>query len=183
MYACYLNDTEQIMSCLSNGNKAQLNKVLQYYGTPLGICAQNDNLAAFQAIAGQGADLNKASLGERPLKIAFRYSPDIVRYIYENHREQFDKEVKSEGFLLACHTTDVGLLQLLKDCGCDMECKGKPFPPLHSFADYNNVVGIQFLADQGVNLHVLNNQKQTALDRAKSGRKQKAVQLLERLMN
>lgn len=80
------------------GKKGQLNKKMQYYGTPLGICAKNNNVDAFIAIVEKGADLNKVSLADRPLKIAFRYSPDIVFYIYENYREQFMKEIAKEGF-------------------------------------------------------------------------------------
>lgn len=182
VYACYLNDTEKIMACLEKAKRSQLNKKMQYYGTPLGICAKNNNVEAFKAIVEKGADLDKVSLADRPLKIAFRYSPDIVFYIYENYREQFMKEIAKEGFSIACHTTDVRLLQLLKDHGCDMNCDRKQFPPLLNFADYNNVVGIRFLAEHGANLHVVNNYKQTALDRAKERQHEEAIQLLKELL-
>lgn len=182
VYACYLNDTEKIMKCLEKANKGQLNKKLQYTGTPLGLCAQNDNLEAFKALVEKGADLSKTSLAYRPLRIAFQYSSDIVRYIYENHREQFIKEVSKDGFSIACHTTDVGLLELLRDLGCDMVGNKKQFPPLLNFADYNNTVGIQFLADNGVNMNVVNNYGQTALDRAKGKGNIEAIELLEKLM-
>ncbi len=182
VYACYLNDTDKILKCLENATKAQLDKRLQYYGTPLGICAENDNLIAFKAIIEKGADLNKTSLSERPLKIAFQYSPNIVYYIYENHREQFDKEVKCKGFLIAGYTTDIKLLELLKLSGCDMECDGKPSPPLHTFVDCYNMAGIQFLAEQGANLHIKNVHKQTALDRAKRYNNTEAIQLLEKFL-
>ena len=183
VYACYLNDTDRILKCLEKANKGQLNKKLQYNGTPLGICAQNNNLEAFRALAEKGADLSKISLADRPLKIAFQYSPDIVRYIYENFREQFVKEVSKEGFSIACHTTDVSLLELIRDTGCDMVCNKKQFPPLLNFADYNNVVGIQFLADNGVSMDVVNNYGQTALERAKARQNTEAIALLEHLMN
>ena len=183
VYACYLNDTDKIMKCLEKANKGQLNKKLQYTGTPLGICAQNDNLEAFKALVEKGADLSKTSLAYRPLKIAFQYSPDIVRYIFENHKEQFVKEVSKEGFSIACHTTDISLLEIIRDMGCDMVCNKKQFPPLLNFADYNNVVGIQFLADNGVSMEVVNNYGQTALDRAKGKRNTEVIALLEKLMN
>ncbi len=182
VYACYLNDTEKILERLEKATKAQLNKMLAYYGTPLGLCAENDNLEAFKAIAEKGADLNKVSLGERPLALAFINSPEIVLYIYENYREQFDKEVGKKGFRLAYKTKDLRVLELLRDYGCDMECKGANFPPLHNFADYNNLVGIQFFADNGANLNVLNAHKQTALDRARNMNSTEAVELLEKLM-
>lgn len=182
VYACYLNDTEKILERLEKVSKAQLNKMLAYYGTPLGLCAENDNLEAFKAIAKKGADLNKVSLGERPLALAFINSPEIVLYIYENYREQFDKEVGKKRFGLAYQTRDLRVLELLKNYGCDMECAGANFPPLHNFADYNNLVGIQFFADNGANLNVLNVHKQTALDRAKNRNNTEAIELLEKLM-
>lgn len=67
--------------------------------------------------------------------------------------------------------------------GCDMVCNKKQFPPLLNFADYNNVVGIQFLADNGVSMDVVNNYGQTALERAKGKRNTEAIELLEKLMN
>lgn len=33
----------------------------------------------------------------------------------------------------------------------------KQFPPLLNFADYNNTVGIQFLANNGVSMNIVNN--------------------------
>lgn len=179
VYACFINDNDKIFKCLEKTSKAQLNKKLQYHGTPLGFCAKNNNLAAFKAIAEQGADINKISLAETPLQIAFTYSYDIVLYIYENYREQFDKEVKKHGFTIACQSTDVRLFELLKNEGCNMECAGARFPPLHNFADYNNLAGIRYFAEQGANFNVLNNYKQTALDRAKRRNNTEAVELLE----
>ena len=181
VYACYLNDTDKILSCLNKISKAQLNKRLNYYGTPLGICAQNNNVEAFKAITEAGADLNKVSLAFRPLKIAFESSPEIVFYIYENYREQFDKEVKAEGFGLTARTTDLRIFNLLKDYGCDMECAGASFPPLHNFVDYGNVVGIKFFAEHGANFKTLNVHKQTALDRARRKADEELIKMLEPL--
>ena len=183
VYACYINDTNLILERVEKAGNAGLNKKFQYVGTPLGLCAENDNLVAFKAIVEKGADLNKTSLCDRPLRIAFQYSPDIVRYIYENHREQFEKEVKRDGFSIALYCKDRELLNLIKEMGCDMVCAKKQFPPLHNFADYNNTVGIQFLYDNGVSLDTLNVHGQTALERAERGGKKEAAELLRKLMN
>lgn len=181
VYACYSNDMEKIMNYLEDANTSQLNKKLKCAGTPLGLCAKNNNLDAFVALVEKGADLNKVSLGERPLKIAFRHSPDIARYIYQNHREQFEKEVKKEGFSIALHTTDISLLEILRDMGCDMECNKKRFPPLLNFIDYNNVVGIQFLYDSGINMNIVNSYGQTAIERAMRSGNAEALALIEKL--
>ena len=182
VYACYINDTDLILERVEKAGNAQLNKKFQYVGTPLGLCAENNNLTAFKAIVEKGADLNKISLCDRPLRIAFQYSPDIVRYIYENHREQFDKEVKKDGFSIALYCKDRALLDILKDMGCDMVCAKKQFPPLHNFADSNNTVGIQYLYDNGVSLDTLNVHGQTALERAERFEKKEAAELLKKLM-
>lgn len=178
VYACYENNTNKIFECLKNTKTSQLNKKLEYTGTPLGLCAKNNNLAGFKAIAEAGADIGKISLADTPLSIAFTYSADIVKYIYTNFREQFDKEVDKMGFGIAIHSKDTKLLQLLFDYGCDIDCSGKPFPPLHNFADFNNIVGLRFLIEHGVNINTKNQYKQNALDRAKRSNNYEAIELL-----
>lgn len=142
------------------------------------MCKKN-NIVTFKAIAEAGATLGKVSLADTPLSIAFTYLPDIVKYIYTNFREQFDKEVLKKGFSLAIHTKDIELLQLLFDYGCDINCSGKPFPPLHNFADFNNIVGLKFFLDNGVDVNIKNQYKQTPIDRAKARNNQEAIDLLK----
>jgi hypothetical protein len=178
LYACYENNTNKILECLKNTKQSQLNKKFEYTGTPLGLCAKNNNLVGFKAIAEAGAAIGKISLADTPLSIAFTHSASIVKYIYTNFREQFDKEVNKKGFGIAIHTKDTELLQLLFDCGCNINCSGKPFPPLHNFADYNNSVGLKFLLEHGADINTKNQYKQTALDRSKRSNKQEAIELL-----
>lgn len=179
VYACYENDSAKIMQYLEDGklNKAQLNKALELCGTPLILCAKNDNLEAFRAIAEKGADIGKKCCGDSPLKKALNHSYEIVRYIVENYREQFDKEVK--GFSDACYTRDVRVLQMLKDMGFDLCCEGQKFPPLHTFVDHENLVGVQFLLDNGVDINLKNKIGQTALERAKRNGLSEMIALLE----
>lgn len=181
VYACYSNNTNKIFSCLEKISATQLNRKIKYHETPLGFCVLNDNLEAFKAVAEKGADLNKRSLKFNPLKIAFATSPDIVLYIYQNYKEQFDKEVSALGFYIAYRTTDIRILEILKDYGCDMNDSSQKFSPLHCFADVNNVSAIQFFADNGANLSILNSDGETALDRAKIYYSKEAVELLEEL--
>lgn len=179
VYACYENDTDKIIECLKHAKKSQLDKKLKYTGTSIGLCAENNNIAAFKAVAEAGASIGKISLASTPLEIAFTYSADIVKYICTNFREQFDKEVLKKGFRIAINTKDIELLQLLFDNGCDINCAGKPFPPLHNFADVNNITGIKFLLNNGADINVKNNYKQTPLDRAKARDNQETIALLE----
>ena len=178
VYACYENNTNKILQCLKNIKQSQLDKKLKYTGTPLGFCAKNNNIVAFKAIAEAGASIGKVSLAYTPLSIAFTYSPDIVKYIYTNFREQFDKEVYKKGFDIAINTKDTELLQLLFDWGCDVNCADSPFPPLHNFVDLNNVIGLKFLIEHGADIDRKNQYKQTALDRAKRSNRQEAIELL-----
>lgn len=167
VYACYTNDNEKIQEHLANDKltKTQLNKVLKLCGTPLTLCAMNDNLQAFKAIAEKGADISKKfAAGGTPLLTAFRYSYDIVMYIYENYREQFEKEVKD--FSCAAASTDIRIFQLLKDLGYDFHCEGQKYPMLHSCVDCKNLVGLKFLLDNGVDINLRNTYGQTALERA-----------------
>ncbi len=166
VYACYENDIEKIRERVKGAKPSQLNKMFKYVGTPLTLCAERDNLEGFKLIAEAGADVGKSALGSTPLGYAFCYSPDIVKYIYENYKDQFDKEVKKKGFSIASRCQSLKCLQLLKDYGCDMVCEGAAFPPAHNFVDHRNWTGLKFLIDEGVKMNIKNIYKQTPMDRA-----------------
>lgn len=167
VWACYIKDREKVQAFLENPKltAAQLNKVLKLEGTPLIICAKHDDLEAFRAIVEKGADLSKKIACEgTPLMTAFRFSYDIVKYIFDNHREQFDKEVKD--FSCAGVSRDVRTFELLKSLGLDLCCEGQKYPLLHSCAEGKNMVGLKFLLDNGVDIELKNGFGQTVLERA-----------------
>ncbi len=167
VWACYTGDREKIQEFLESPKltAAQLNKVLKLAGTPLIICAKNDDLESFKAIVEKGADLSKKISSEgTPLMTAFRFSYDIVKYIFDNHREQFDKEVKD--FHCAGVSEDIRTFELLKSLGFDFCCEGQKYPPLHNCAEGKNMVGLKFLLDNGVDIELKNAFGQTALERA-----------------
>lgn len=185
VWACYINNTELIAERAAKAAKAQLNRVFSG-STPLTFCAKSGDLIGFKAIAESGADISKSCAGYTPLNWALTYSPEIVLYIHENYPENFDKEVNKKGFntlgLEGCN--DIRVLELFRSYGFDMSRNGSDFPPLLNFADNNNVVGIQFLIDNGVDfMNIRNKYKQTALDRAERRGKgaQDAYALLKKL--
>lgn len=167
VWACYTRDKEKIQEFLESPKltTAQLNKVLKLAGTPLILCAKHDDLESFKAIVEKGADLSKKMSSEgTPLMTAFRFSYDIVKYIFDEHREQFDKEVKD--FYCAGFSRDVRVYELLKSLGLDFCCEGQKYPLLHSCVDSKNMVGLRFLLDNGVDIEMKNKFGQTALERA-----------------
>ncbi|MDE7294084.1 MAG: hypothetical protein K2N72_06640, partial [Oscillospiraceae bacterium] len=48
LYACYVGDTEKIIERAKTASKAQLNKKLDYIGTPLSFCAAHNDLEGFK---------------------------------------------------------------------------------------------------------------------------------------
>lgn len=167
VWACYTRDREKIQEFLESPKlkTAQLNKVLKLAGTPLIICAKKDDVETFRAIVEKGADLTKKISGEgTPLMTAFKFSYDIVKYIFDEHREQFDKEVKD--FYCAAGSHDVRTFELLKSLGLVLGCEGQKYPMLHCCADAQNMVGLKFLLDNGVDIELKNTFGQTALERA-----------------
>ena len=179
VWACYIGDRELIKERLADPKlkPAQLNKALKLAGNPLILCAKHDDVESFKAIAERGADISKKTAAEEsPLLTAFRCSYDIVMYIYENYREQFDKEVKD--FWIANSHSDKRLYPLLRDAGVDMVCEGGRFPPLHVYARNNNLYGLKFLLDNGVPVGILNKDKLTALEVAEKTGKTEAAELL-----
>jgi len=166
VYACYVNDTDKILARLENVKKTQLNKKLEYTGTPLGLCTQNNNLKGFCAIAEKGANINKKSLGISSLQLAFKYSIEIAKYIFNQHRDAFDKEFLKQGFYLAADCEDRQILELLKSIGGDLNTYDKSFPHIHNFTDRNNLTGIQFCLDNGIDINLKDKQNRTALGKA-----------------
>lgn len=180
VYACHLNNTEKILTMASNASNTQLNKSYNAV-TPLGYCAINDNLPAFMAVLNAGADLSKTTaMKETALRHAFRHSPDIVMYIRDNYPEQFSCEIEKLGFAIAFHTTKPSLLQLILDAGADVNCHKASHPPLHSFADYNNLAGLAFLLENGADINTLNRAKQTVLERIENSDRVEAIALLQK---
>ena len=91
-YACYVNDTPAIIVRAKTASKADLNYVWDdVHGTPLILCARNNNPEGFKALAEAGADLQK---GIRkyfyPLEEARMHSPAIMRYVLETYPDVFD---------------------------------------------------------------------------------------------
>lgn len=181
VYACYINDNEKIKHYLENPelSNVQLNKTLKLAGTPLTLCAKHNNLEAFKAILDKGADINKKVSGQStPLITAMMYSSyDIVMYIFENMREQFDKEVKD--FKCASYCEDVRILQLLADLGFDYIGEGTRWPLLHLFAEYKNLIGIKFLLDKGVDINLKDSYGLTISERAQKNGNKELLKFLE----
>lgn len=178
VYACYIDDREEILNRVKTASKAALNQMLKYTGKPLGLCASHDFLEGFVAICEAGADLTKTSLVGTPLEIAFAHSADIVRYIYTQHRDLFETNVRKKGFSIGLTTTDPDLLQMILDTGCDIKGKSLDLPTLHNFADFNNLIGMQFALDNWFDINFKNKHNETALDRAKKRNHPQAVEFL-----
>ncbi len=179
VWACYIGDKELIRERLNDPKlkPAQLNKALKLAGNPLILCAKHDDLESFKAIAEKGADISKKTAAEMsPLMTAFRCSYDIVMYIYENYREQFDNEVKD--FTCLTNNSDERLYPLLKSLGCDMMCEGRAHPLLHIYAQSGNTTGLKFLLDNGVDIGLKNKSGMTALEFAERNNKKDAAELL-----
>ncbi len=166
VYACYENNTDKILRLTKNAKKTQLDRKLEYTGTPLGLCVENKNVASFKAIAKAGATLSKKSLAFTPLQLAFKHSSEIVEYIHLNHKEVFEKEVSKQGFYIVADSTEIKMINLVYDFGADLNKYDKAFPHLHNFVDRNNITGIEFCLQKGVDINMKDSQGRTALDKA-----------------
>lgn len=69
-------------------------------------------------------------------------------------------------------------MQLILASGADINAANTPFPPLHNFADFNNIIAIRFLLDAGADRTTLNSYRQTALQRAENRGNEEAAALL-----
>ncbi|NME72026.1 ankyrin repeat domain-containing protein [Flammeovirga aprica] len=182
VYACYENDTDKILDRLNKVGKSQLDKNLKYTGTPLGLCVSNNNYECFKAIAEAGANIKRKSLGRTPLFLAFNHSKEIVEYYYSDHKEYFIQEVQKQGFYLAAGMKDVQILELLKKLGADLMNNEPAFPHIHNFVDWNNIVGIEFCLNNGVDINLKDKYNRTPLDKAVIRGHKESIEYLEKKM-
>lgn len=179
VYACYENNMEKITNCLKKTSKTALDKKMKYTGTPLGLCVKNNNLEAFKALLKAGASLDKKSLNETPLEMAYIFSPDIVSCIHNEYNEYFKEEVSKKGFSIAAKCKDVNSLELLLKYNFDINGK-EEFPNLHNFVDSNNIIGVKFLLENGADISKKNIYNQTAIDRAIRSENKEIIEFLEK---
>ena len=66
----------------------------------------------------------------------------------------------------------------MKDAGCDFLCEGRAYPLLHIYARNNNVYGVKFLLENGIDIGLKNRFDETALDVAEQEGSREAAELL-----
>ncbi len=178
VWACYINDRAEFLKRLEKASQSQLDKNLKMIGTPLGLCAEHDDLESFKLLLEKGANLLKKSFVATPIQLAFSCSDSITFYLLENYKDDVVREIEKKGFLLAAGNTNRTILEAVYSLGADLYGKDPYFPNLHNFADSDNVAGLQFLLDNGVDINCKNKQGKTALDRAILHKKAKAIDFL-----
>lgn len=179
-YACYIDDKSSILKKAENAKKIDLNKKIEYSGTPLGFCSEHNNLEGFKILAEKGADLLKKSLDRNPIELAFEYSEDIVFYLYDRFYEELKEVVLKKGFSLVIKSKEVKVYEIIFNITNDIIGKNKAFPFFHNFADYNNVFGLKYCIEKGIDINLRNKHNQTAYDRAVQMNNEESILLLKK---
>lgn len=180
VYACYLNSENEVDLLLSKKiTKGELNRDLKGKGTPLGLSIQENNTDLAKKLLELGADPKKKSFAYTPLELAFRYSDEMVLYFFDHFKEYFIKIVTQKGLVIAGLNQNAEIYKLLIDLGCDPLGKDPVFQMPHVFVDYNNLYGLQFLAEYGIDMKHKNKYKETAFERAQKQGKTELMNFLE----
>ncbi len=173
---------DKIKERIKNAKRRDLNKIYDYR-SPLMFCAENDNLEAFKMLTEAGANVKHSYSGYNVLVCAINHSKDITMYIYKEFPEYFEKMILKAGFALARSCHNVLILELIKSFGVSLEGKNTSHPNLHTFAESNNVEGVRFLIENGVDPLMLNKWDQTAYMRAEVFHKKDVVEYLKQYNN
>ncbi|MCJ0829522.1 ankyrin repeat domain-containing protein [Acinetobacter sp. NIPH1876] len=180
VYACYLDLVDEIDLLLSQKvSKSELNRNLKGVGTPLGLSIQKNNTDLAKKLLELGADPNKKSFVYTPLELAFRYCDEIVFYFYNHYKDYFIKIITQKGLAIAGLNQNSEIYKLLIDLGCDPLGKDPVFQMPHVFVDYNNLYGLQFLAEYGIDMKHKNKYKETAFERAQKQGKDELIKYLK----
>lgn len=180
VYACHLNLVDQIDFLLSKKiSKSELNRNLKGVGTPLGLSVEANNIKLAKKLLELGADPKKKSFAYTPLELAFRYSDEMVFYFFDHFKEYFIKTVTQKGLAIAGRNQNAEIYKLLINLGCDPLGKDPVFQMPHVFVDYNNLYGLQFLAEYGIDMKHKNKYKETAFERAQKQGKTELINYLE----
>ncbi len=125
--------------------------------TPLHLAAQYHSLETVQWLISKGADIHaRDGKGKTPLHMAMLYVPP----------KQTSKSIQT--------------VKLLQGKGADLEAAdNNGYTPLLEAANSGNPKVMQYLLDQGADIHVKNKKDETALDRAKSRGHAKTTKILE----
>lgn len=179
VYACYLNLITRVNLFMSKKiSKSELNRNLKGVGTPLGLSIQNDNIDLAKKLLELGADPNKKSFVDKPIELAFIYSDEMVWHFFKYYREDFIKEVARKGFAIAGRNKNIEIYKLLIDLGCDPLGKDPYLLMPHIFVDYDNIYGLKFLAQHGLDMRHKNKFGETALERAERLGKKELIKFL-----
>ncbi len=145
----------------------------------VGLSIQENNTDLAKKLLEFGADPKKKSFAYTPLELAFIYSDTMVFYFFENFKEYFIKTVTQKGLVIAGLNKNAEIYRLLIDLGCDLLGKDPVFQMPHVFVDYNNLYGLQFLAEYGIDMKHKNKYKETAFERAQKQGKTELMKYLE----
>lgn len=179
IYYCYINDTEKILDRLKNVVEDELNQKVKFIGSPLELCAFYDNFECFKAIAEKGAKIGSSVNKYGTLYNAFRYSPRIAKYIFENYKRYFVKAVTEKGYFIFCESSNLDLFNMVKEAGGDPNLIIDGRPVVYNFIETNNVTAIKFLLENGLNINLLDSKNRTLLDYAREEKAKKIIKLLE----
>ena len=163
VYACYTNDMEAIRERVKDAKPSHLKKKIKYTGTGLTLLAEHNNVEGFRLLVEAGADFTQDTLSGSPLELAFSHSPDIVNYIKNEHTEVYEELMKKNKrcYLNCCRDKEL-MLGVLKYFD-DYEMNGNSNPPLNSFVQTNNMVGVETLLEQGVSINIVDSYGRTPL--------------------
>ena len=179
VYFCYKNDTTKILEHLNVADETELNQQVKFIGTPLELCALNNNLECFKAIVEKGADIRVNTRKYDTLYNAFKYSPDIATYIYEKHNDYFKEAISEKGYFIYCYSENLDLFNLVKQAGGNPNLIVDGYPSIYSFIETDNIVAVKFLIENGADINMLDKKNRTMLDYAKGEKAKNVLKLLK----
>lgn len=156
--------------------------------TALMKAVQANDIARVKELIAQGVDVSALDENQdAPLIIAaYKGHTEIVKLLLEAGADvtAVDPGMKATALHAAAYAGRTAAARLLIKHGIDIDKQGpfNGYTALHDAIWQNNVETAEVLIDAGANLNIKSNAGETPLDLAKSHRRQKIVELIERKM-